>query len=397
MSNALLSISSGKKIDTSSYSDRPQSLNLSSRTIFQVLPSNFWCIGLLASIFFCLALSGCGGAPVKASTSQGLVLSPGAITFGAVSIGQTADTNVSVVNQGQSSVVISKLYVTGQSFSLVESSKLPVTLAPGGALNFNVRFLPAIDGTIGGEVTIISSLPTAPMKTIGLSGVGKAAAPALITNASSIGFGNVTVNTQSVKSLTLSSVGGTPVTISAATLTGTGFAMSGATFPLTLGPGQTATVDLQFSPKTAGTATGQLTVASDSSTGATTVVGLSGTGTTTAPALNAITCSSSSMAGSGTDACSVTLSATAPSGGMSVSLYSSASAVTVPTSVTVPANAASVGFSANVSPVSSAQTAMLTAYAGSVSKTFALQLNAPTPTLTASTTSLVFGSVAVNT
>jgi hypothetical protein len=42
----------------------------------------------------------------------------------------------------------------------------------------------------------------------------------------------------------------------------------------------------------------------------------------------------------------------------------------------VPANALSAGFSATVSPVSSAQSVTLTATAGSVSKTFALQLNA---------------------
>jgi hypothetical protein len=68
------------------------------------------------------------------------------------------------------------------------------------------------------------------------------------------------------------------VTINTETLTGTGFALSGANFPVTLNPGQTATLSVQFDPTAAGAATGQLTVTSNSSTNATSVIALSGTG-----------------------------------------------------------------------------------------------------------------------
>jgi fibronectin type 3 domain-containing protein len=54
--------------------------------------------------------------------------------------------------------------------------------------------------------------------------------------------------------------------------------MSGVTFPVTLSPGQAATLNVEFDPTTAVAATGQLTITSNSSTGATTVIGLSGTG-----------------------------------------------------------------------------------------------------------------------
>jgi hypothetical protein len=101
----------------------------------------------------------------------------------------------------------------------------------------------------------------------------------------------------------------------------------------------------------------------------------------------ALSCGSASMTGSGTDACTVTLNAAAPSGGFSVSLSSSDSAVTVPTTLTVPANATSATFTATVSSVGTAQTATLTASAGGGSNTFALRLNADTPTLTVATSS----------
>ena len=41
--------------------------------------------------------------------------------------------------------------------------------------------------------------------------------------------------------MTLSSTGTAPVTINSAALSGTGFTMSGATFPVTLNPTQSAT------------------------------------------------------------------------------------------------------------------------------------------------------------
>ena len=103
------------------------------------------------------------------------------------------------------------------------------------------------------------------------------------------------------------------------------------------------------------------------------------------------------MTGLGTDACTVTLTAAAPSGGLAVSLSSSSSAVTVPGSVTVPANATSVGFTANVSAVAAAQTVTLSASASGTSKTFALQLNPATITLSINATSVAFGNVATNT
>jgi fibronectin type 3 domain-containing protein len=63
-------------------------------------------------------------------------------------------------------------------------------------------------------------------------------------------------------------------------VTGTSFTLSsGPTFPVTLTPGQTATLGVEFDPTTAGAATGQLTVTSTSSTNGTAVITLSGTGT----------------------------------------------------------------------------------------------------------------------
>jgi len=99
-------------------------------------------------------------------------------------------------------------------------------------------------------------------------------------NATTIAFGDAVLNSPATQSLTLSSTGTASVTVSAATVTGTGFTVSGASFPLTLSPNQTATLSVEFNPTAAGTASGSLTLTSNSSTGSSTVIALTGTGET---------------------------------------------------------------------------------------------------------------------
>jgi hypothetical protein len=102
--------------------------------------------------------------------------------------------------------------------------------------------------------------------------------PTLSVNATSVAFGDVTVNTPATQSLTLSSTGAAAVTVNSAAVTGTGFSMSGASFPLTLNPGQSANLSVEFDPVAAGSVTGQLAIKSNSSTNPTDAIGLSGTG-----------------------------------------------------------------------------------------------------------------------
>jgi hypothetical protein len=208
----------------------------------------------------------------------------------------------------------------------------------------------------------------------------------------------VTINAATSQSVTLTSSGTTPVTVNAATISGTGFTMTGATFPVTLNPGQSAVLQVTFDPTTAGADTGSILITSNATTNPTATIALSGTGDSTAGALSALTCGTSSYSAAGTDACTVTISAAAPAGGLVVTLASNKTAVTVPASVTVPAGATTAAFTATVAAVTTTQTATLTATANGVAKTFNLQLGAPaTPGLTISSTNVAFGNVNLNT
>ena len=137
---------------------------------------------------------------------------------------------------------------------------------------------------------------------------------------------------------------------------------------------------MQFNPAATGAASGQLTIISNSSNAPTASIALNGTGIATgAPALTSVSCSNGSFTGSGTIACSVYLTATATSP-VTLSLLSNNSAFRVPAAVIVAAGSTHTGFMATVSPVSSTQTVKLTASAGSVSRCFAVLLNAANST-----------------
>jgi hypothetical protein len=76
----------------------------------------------------------------------------------------------------------------------------------------------------------------------------------------------------------LTNTGGASVTILQASVTGTGFGMSGLNVPLTLNPGASVTFSAVFTPQSATNASGSITVTSDAFNTPLTVA-LSGTGT----------------------------------------------------------------------------------------------------------------------
>jgi hypothetical protein len=235
------------------------------------------------------AISGCGGlTPSKAadgspSASAGsITVTPGSVAFGSVTVGTPATTKLALANSSSSPVAISALTVTGSTFTVSGAGTLPATIAANSTLTLTVQFAPTAAGSSTGQLTIADNSLSNSSVNVALSGTGVAASTStgtatLSVNSTSVSFGNVAVGTTSTQSLTLSSTGTAAVTVSSATASGTGFTVSGATFPLTLNAGQTATLSLQFAPTATGTDSGKLTIASNSSTGTSTAVSLSGT------------------------------------------------------------------------------------------------------------------------
>jgi len=337
---------------------------------------------------------------------------------GQLSIASNASnaSSATVALSGMGVPVLTELNCVNGSITGASSDTCTVTLnatATSGGLNValasndNAVAIPASVTVPAGASSVNFTASVSPVTTVqaatltaSVGGVTEtfalelgAAIPVLGISANNLIFGAVPVNSAVTHPLVLSSTGTMPVTISAASLTGTGFAITGEGLPVTLAPGQTTTLSVQFDPGAAGAETGQLSLNSNSSNGTSMVVGLSGTGV---PGLTALSCTSGSIIGSGTDSCTVTLNAAAASGGFAVSLASSNSLVTVPGSVTVAAGATSASFTASASPVSSLEAATLTASAGGAPETFTLQLNSAIATLSLSTSSMDFGDVALS-
>ena len=105
--------------------------------------------------------------------------------------------------------------------------------------------------------------------------------PVLSVNATSVAFGNVAVNTSSTQAVILAAIGTQPVTVNSIAIAGTGFSLASVPLPMTLNPGQTATLNLSFLPTVVGAAAGQITITSNAINGGTVVIGLSGTAQTT--------------------------------------------------------------------------------------------------------------------
>src|SRR5260370_40629824 len=80
----------------------------------------------------------------------------------------------------------------------------------------------------------------------------------LAVNPSPDTFGSVQIGNSMSKSAVLSNTGNSSLTISQATVSGTGFSLSGLSMPLTLAPGQAVSVTTTFAPQSSGSTTGNL-------------------------------------------------------------------------------------------------------------------------------------------
>ena len=224
-----------------------------------------------------VALSG----TATAAPNPQLTVSAASLSFGSVTVNTAATQTLTLTSSGTSPVTVNSAAITGAGFTIAAQS-FPVTLNPAQSLTLQVQFDPTATGTASGQITISSNSTTGSTALVALGGTGTAANPQLTVSATTLSFGSVTVNTATTQSLTLTSSGTTPVTVSSAAITGAGFTIVGGSFPVTLNPTQTLTLQLQFEPTTAGALTGQITINSNSTSGSTAVVSLSGTGTAVA-------------------------------------------------------------------------------------------------------------------
>jgi Abnormal spindle-like microcephaly-assoc'd, ASPM-SPD-2-Hydin/Protein of unknown function (DUF1573) len=115
-----------------------------------------------------VSLSGTG---VAAGLS--LSVSPSSISFGNVTVGNSASRNITVANSGNSNVSISSIQLTGSNLTL--SGGTAVTLSPSQSITLAVQFSPASASATSGTVSIVSNATGSPAA-VSISGAGVAQA-----------------------------------------------------------------------------------------------------------------------------------------------------------------------------------------------------------------------------
>jgi hypothetical protein len=227
--------------------------------------------------------SGC--PPLNASvTTAHLDASPTAINFGEVLVGRTQTQSEMLTNTSGVDVTIAQGWVNGNQFQ-VSGLNLPLTVPSGASITFSVIFIPAMNGGVTGALNLTAmvsssqdpNVDSASPLAIPLSGTGIAVPGVLQASSLALSFGSVQVGSSSTQSETLSNSGDSTVTITEASLTASTFSVSGLNLPLSLIPGQSFTIDVLFTPISAGSATASISVISNASNSPLTIT-LSGTG-----------------------------------------------------------------------------------------------------------------------
>ena len=185
---------------------------------------------------------------------------PGSVSFGTVTVGQTSPQTVTLSNPGSANLNITQSAGPSTGFGL-SGLALPLTLAPGKSSTFTVSFTPTSGASFSSSLTLVSNAPSSPT-TIPLSGTGTAQVLQLTPSTTSLSFGNQTLNASSTQSVTLTNTGNSAVSISQVNVTGSGFSLNGSAPIVTLPAGQTASFSVTFTPTVAGNATGSASVVS---------------------------------------------------------------------------------------------------------------------------------------
>src|SRR5579863_348188 len=350
----------------------------------------------VATLALGLALSGCGSNSkpfASTSSNAALEISPTTLDFGDVSVGTPVCKTILITHPSTAPVQIAQLRTSSSAFS-VTAGTLHETLAAGSKMQVQVRYDPGSTTDSTAQLNIAAKTVTSDSVagTVKLHGKGSAAPAALTglscSNPSMIGAGT---DRCTVQLSAPAPSGGLAVDL-ASTNSAVSVPTSVSIPSGTSSVGFTATVAAVSSSLTV------TLTATQGTTSKTTSISLKGSSASAlAPSVSALSCGTNSFSGAGTTTCTVSLSSAASSAGTNVTVTSSSTAISVPASVTVAAGSSAISFTANVASVTTSQSATLAASADSTSKSFAIQLNAATPVLSLSSTSLAFGNVAVGT
>jgi hypothetical protein len=215
---------------------------------------------------------------LSGSTST-LQLSASTLAFGNQEIGSTsAAQSVVATNQGTTAVTFTSITASGSFSETDNCTKAP--LQPGTNCAISVTFTPLAVGSSVGALMLNDNAPGSPQE-VQLTGTGVQPSTTTVLQISpaSLNFGSQNVGTTSPsQAVSVTNQGTTSVTFASITVSGA-FAETDNCTAAPLQPGAGCTINVTFTPVTAGSASGSLTL-SDNVAGSPQVVPLTGTGAT---------------------------------------------------------------------------------------------------------------------
>ena len=233
-----------------------------------------------------------GGGTVSSSGVYTAPASAGTATVMATSVADPSKTATATVTITAASGSTISVGISPNSTTLTTGGTRQFTATVSGSTNTAVTWSVASGGgtvstsglytapSTAGTATVLATSVADP-RSSALANVTINAPGTVLLSASptSVAFGSVLVGGSASHALTLSNTGNSAVTVSSASFTGSGFGLSGITFPFTLAAAASKNGSLTFAPSSSGTASGSVSFVSNATNSPATVA-LSGSGTT---------------------------------------------------------------------------------------------------------------------
>ena len=192
--------------------------------------------------------------------STQVFITPSAIAFGDVFIGEGSTQQLTLLNTGQADLNVAS--ITSDLGAVLQIAETAFTVTPGSAQNLALNLRPSEEGALAGTLTITANTANSPIR-IAVSGNGLPPAGEVLTQIfatpSPIAFGNVGGGDSSSQQLTLLNVGQADLNVASIT-SDLGAVLQIAETAFTVTPGSAHNLALSLAPSAEGALAGTLTI-----------------------------------------------------------------------------------------------------------------------------------------
>lgn len=170
------------------------------------------------------------------------------VDVGSAAPGDTLETRFHVRNVGAGPAVFQTLSLAGSGFRISAAPSLPYTIAPGSEVEFRVSFSPTSAGSYSAFL-LVNTVNLTLRGIVVPSAVLTIGSGAVLAAGAVVDFGSVQRGASKLESFTLTNPGTISLSINSLAVTGAGFrGPIGASAPIQIAAGQSATFQVAFEP-----------------------------------------------------------------------------------------------------------------------------------------------------